>query len=80
MSRLIPNVLKKARAPSTSTSGTSGPGVGTETLVALQATLTILRDSVDGIPVPGLKASLGGLLALLTAIRVSCHATCCRHF
>jgi len=49
-----------------------GPGLGAETLITLQATLTILKDSVDGLPIPGLKASLAGLLSVITAIRVCC--------
>jgi hypothetical protein len=53
-------------------------GGGTETLAALQTTLTILKDSLSGVPVPGFQASVAGLLALLTAIRVSDYTiTCC---
>jgi hypothetical protein len=42
----------------------------TETMGGLQATLTIVNESVSGIPVPGLTSAVGGLLSLLTAFRV----------
>jgi hypothetical protein len=61
----------RATPASTPTSSRAGE----ETLIALQAALTILRDSVDGLPIPGLKASLAGLLALLTAVRVCYSST-----
>jgi hypothetical protein len=78
MSFLVPKVFKfkfkkKAHATPPSTPGRS-PGTGEETLITLQAALTILKDSVDGLPIPGLKASLAGLLAFLTAARV-CYFT-----
>jgi hypothetical protein len=61
--------FKKTR-PSPTSPSDKGPGAGGETLIVLQAALTILKESVDGVPIPGLKASLAGLLALLTAVRV----------
>jgi len=74
MSRLVRGVFKNNRKPRESATDTATGGgsvAAVDTLGALQATLTILRESVDGIPVPGLKTALGGLLALLTAIRVN---------
>lgn len=68
MSRLVARAFKKAHPSPSNPDG--GPGVGTETLITLQAALTILKDSVDGVPLPGLKASLAGLLSVITAIRV----------
>lgn len=61
VSRLVRGIFKKAPR----TTATS------ETLIALEATLTILTASLDGVPVPGLKGALRGLLAVITAFRVS---------
>lgn len=35
-----------------------------------QTVLTIAKDAVEGVPVPGLKAAIGGVLAIITTIQV----------
>ena len=42
----------------------------TNQLSAIQTTLTIAVEAVDGIPAPGLKAALGGLLAVVKTVSV----------
>lgn len=39
-------------------------------LSVLDTTLTVLLASVDGIPVPGLKAVIGGTLAIIKSTKV----------
>lgn len=39
-------------------------------LSAFKSALTILKESVDGVPVPGLKAGVGGFIAVLDVIEV----------
>lgn len=38
----------------------------------LQTVLTIAKETMDGVPAPGVKAALGGLLAVIDTIEV-CH-------
>jgi len=72
MSRLVPRAFKKVHVnpPSDPGEGSGRTGLKVETLITLQAALTILKDSIDGLPIPGLKASLSGLLSVITATRV----------
>lgn len=37
--------------------------------------LTIAKETIDDVPVPGVKAALGGLLAVVDTIEVRCHQT-----
>lgn len=39
----------------------------------LQTVLTIAKETIDDVPVPGVKAALGGLLAVIDTIQV-CHS------
>ena len=71
MSRVIGAIFKKAPKPSSSSELAENNRATTDALAALEATLTLLKDSVAGVPVPGLQASVGGLLSLVTAFRVS---------
>ncbi|KAG8997414.1 hypothetical protein FRB90_012513, partial [Tulasnella sp. 427] len=57
--------------------GLSGPskdkakdkGTENDPLAAIQAVLSIAKDSVTGLGVPGLEAAVGGLLSVLTSIK-----------
>jgi hypothetical protein len=42
------------------------------TLGAFKTTLRLVKECVDGLPAPGLKGALGGVLAVLEGIEVSC--------
>jgi len=35
--------------------------------------LTLVKETLDGVPVPGLKGAIGGLLCILEMLDVSCH-------
>ncbi|KAG8857829.1 hypothetical protein FRB96_005548 [Tulasnella sp. 330] len=55
--------------------GAIGNRTKTDALDALQTTLTILNEVVDGVPVPGLKVAVSGLLEIIrTARRVTDNA------
>ncbi|KAG8937611.1 hypothetical protein FRC03_008008 [Tulasnella sp. 419] len=45
--------------------------VGGEVSGALITTLTIAKESLDGVPVPGLKAAVGGVLEVIKTIKKS---------
>ncbi len=40
-------------------------------MAALQTTLKIVKESIDDVPVPGLKSAVGGLLEVIVALEVS---------
>ncbi|KAG8937977.1 hypothetical protein FRC03_007718, partial [Tulasnella sp. 419] len=52
-------------------SGSKAKEVGGEVSGALITTLTIAEKSLDGVPVPGLKAAVGGVLEIIKAFKKS---------
>ncbi|KAG8933613.1 hypothetical protein FRC02_011535 [Tulasnella sp. 418] len=52
-------------------SSSKAKDVGGEVSGALITTLTIVKESLDGVPVPGLKAAVGGVLEVITVIKKS---------
>ncbi|KAG8938463.1 hypothetical protein FRC03_007226, partial [Tulasnella sp. 419] len=49
-------------------SGAKAKDVAAEASAALITSLTILKESLDGVPAPGLKGAVGGLLEVIKAI------------
>jgi hypothetical protein len=57
-------------SPDPKKDGTNRAGKPNAALSVLDTTLTVLLASVDGIPVPGLKAVIGGTLAIIKSTKV----------
>ncbi|KAG6810506.1 hypothetical protein H0H92_011557 [Tricholoma furcatifolium] len=64
--RLLP-VLQRNKLGGQSTTKSSS---STPTLAVLSTTLTVLVATIDGIPAPGLKGALGGLLAIIQSTKL----------
>lgn len=77
--RSLRRLGKSPSGESSSVKSKDGVGVGVkqkgnsktaDALSGLLTTLTIVNESLDGVPAPGLKAAIGGILEITRAIRV----------
>lgn len=68
---MAPDHAKPLTTPSTESPAFKPDSLSGDVLNALQTTLTIVKESIDGVPIPGLKAAVGGLLEVIRAFKVS---------
>ncbi|KAG9046844.1 hypothetical protein FS837_003552 [Tulasnella sp. UAMH 9824] len=66
----MPWKFSSSRPGSSLSTERQGEDPGVEALAVIQATLSIAKDSVTGLGVPGLEAAVGGLLAVISSVKV----------
>lgn len=74
----MPWKLGSSRPGSSLSTERQGEDPGVEALAAIQATLSIAKDSVTGLGVPGLEAAVGGLLSVISSVKVDDALRLCR--